>query len=358
MSTGWCSDVKEMSRRRLLRAGALVAAAGALPGCVALSRPPGGSACATDGSDLADDEIPGPALDAYLQAVADTPLAWTLLAAIGWVESRHTPEAVGPPLDGGRGVRAIPASDYGTSLHGDPRWERAVGMMQFLPGTFRSHRRSSAHDPFDPEHAAAAAVNYLLAVGAADHVPQALYRYNNSWRYVEQVLAKAADYDRAGTMPRDCDHEPELTSVVNADPEALINNPALTLPVSAIADLRHPRMDGRVVAIMQAIAEHHGFAVSVIKTGHSRCVGGGHTCADSEVSYHWTYRAVDIWRLDGQSVTRSHAAARELVEWTTQLDGDLRPYEVGSPFPDWTNLPGWFTDSDHEGHIHIGYAEP
>lgn len=346
-----------VTRRQLLRAGGVVLAGTALPGCAALMGPPPQQACGAAGSDLADNEIPADVLDAYQQAARDRAVPWTVLAAIGWVESRHKPQAIGPPLDGGPGIKAIPASDAGTRWHGDAQWERAVGLTQTLPGTFRRHRPDADADPFDPRASAAAAAAYLGDVGADQDLAQALYRYNNSWGYVDDVLAKAAEYDATGAIPSDCTgQQPQLVSATNADPEAVIANPHVRLDSRAAADLRHPRMDPRVIALLQALAEQHRVAVSVVKTGHSRCVGGGSNCPDDEVSHHWHYRAVDIWSLDGQPVNAFNRTARDVVQWASNLSDELRPDEIGSPFGGLTHLAGVFTDSDHDGHIHIGYA--
>ena len=81
-------------------------------------------------------------------AVADPGchISWTLLAAIGRVESNHgrfggaqlgsdgvsRPEIRGPQLDGAGAFAAIADSDHGT-LDRDKVWDRAVGQMQFLP---------------------------------------------------------------------------------------------------------------------------------------------------------------------------------------------------------------------------------
>ena len=73
-------------------------------------------------------------------------IPWTLLAGIGSVESAHggslrpdgttTRRILGPPLDGSGGNIAIPASPEGRRLDGDPRWDHAVGPMQFIPSTW------------------------------------------------------------------------------------------------------------------------------------------------------------------------------------------------------------------------------
>jgi len=110
------------------------------------------------------------ALDAYWRAAnaanADTPachLPWFALAAIGFTESHHggdlgpdglrrvgsdgTPPAriLGPVLDGTGGNKRILDTDHGV-LDGDPVLERAVGPMQFLPGTWRTNGRDGSGD--------------------------------------------------------------------------------------------------------------------------------------------------------------------------------------------------------------------
>ena len=76
-------------------------------------------------------------------------LPWTLLAAIGRVESDHgryggselgfdgrpQPAIVGIALNGQGPVRAIADTDGG-QWDGDRVWDRAVGPMQFIPGTW------------------------------------------------------------------------------------------------------------------------------------------------------------------------------------------------------------------------------
>jgi hypothetical protein len=174
------------------------------------------------------------------------------------------------------------------------------------------------------------------------------------------VLDAAARYAADGATPVDCSPAP-VAHIEGASPEAalaLADEGRIVLTERERRDLAHPRMDPRVIAIMLAIAEQHAYAVSVLRTGHSRCVGGGSVCASTRVSNHWEYRALDIYSLGGSRIDSGHGAARSLVGWLHGLEGDLRPDEVGSPFADWTATPGWFTDSAHQGHIHIGFAAP
>jgi hypothetical protein len=274
-----------ISRRGLLLGAGSLLLAGCLPDQLAS---PIGAWCDPEPSDDVD-EIPTAALDAYRAAAAEFGLPWSLLAGIGWIESRHTPSAIGPALDGGPGIRAIPATPYGTSLHGDPRWERAVGMMQFLPGTFRHYRDAGiAHDPRNPHDAVAAAAAYLVDSGAPDDIRAALLAYNHSTRCVDDVLQTAARYDANGGTPVDC-HAPDRVDYgdLDARPEtvlALADDGRIGLTGRERRDLVHPRMDPRVIAIMVAVAQQHPYAVSVLRTGHSRCVGGGSTCPTNRVS--------------------------------------------------------------------------
>jgi hypothetical protein len=132
-------------------------------------------------------------------------LAWYHLAGIGRVESGHArggqadragntvPLILGPVLDG-RGFAAIADTDRG-ELDGDPRWDRAVGPMQFIPGTWRRYAAdgngdgiASPHNIFD---AALAAGHYLCSGGLDLREPAdlnaAVFRYNPSENYVRMV---------------------------------------------------------------------------------------------------------------------------------------------------------------------------
>ena len=108
---------------------------------------------------------------AYRTAATTCPgLRWTLLAAVGQVESGH-----------GR--------NNGPSSAG------AVGPMQFMPATFAAHAvdgdGDGTADPWNPEDAVFTAARYLCGNGAgtAEGVRAALLRYNHADWYVDLVLA-------------------------------------------------------------------------------------------------------------------------------------------------------------------------
>ncbi|MGI9156212.1 MAG: lytic transglycosylase domain-containing protein, partial [Marmoricola sp.] len=169
-------------------------------------------------------DIPGVALQAYQRAagVIDASdkachLPWTVLAAIGRVESDHgrfgssalsnagvsTPAVYGVPLDGRKHVQTIADTDGG-SLDQDPMWDRAVGPMQFLPSTWSvvavDGDGDGRRDPQDINDAALGAAVYLCAGDQDLATPAgqraAVHRYNHSAAYVDLVLGIAQSYER------------------------------------------------------------------------------------------------------------------------------------------------------------------
>ncbi|EHR63112.1 lytic murein transglycosylase [Saccharomonospora cyanea] len=169
--------------------------------------------------------IPESVLDAYRSAAAritaEYPgcnLDWALLASIGRIESNHarggyvdtagdTLEPIlGPVLDGKGNVAAIADTDGGR-YDGDTTWDRAVGPMQFIPSTWRHYAADGngdgVTDPNNVHDAALAAGRYLCSGGFdlsdSQQLRTAVYRYNNSWAYVDTVIRWAKAY-RNGVM--------------------------------------------------------------------------------------------------------------------------------------------------------------
>jgi hypothetical protein len=139
-------------------------------------------------------DIPASYLTLYRRASRRCPgLSWSVLAAVGRVESDHS--------------RArLPGVRSGWNVAG------AAGPMQFGIGTGRAGNawarygadfdgdgRRSVYDPGD---AIPAAARYLCAAGAPHRLDQALYAYNHSWAYVAKVKAIAARYRARGGWRR------------------------------------------------------------------------------------------------------------------------------------------------------------
>lgn len=184
------------------------------------------AASSVAGGGVAGLGIPLAALDAYLRAEGalafERPscgIQWWMLAGIGRIESNHgrfggaqlvaggntAPRIVGIALDGSEGVAAITDSDGGR-WDDDSVWDRAVGPMQFIPGTWRSYavdgNGDGASDPNNIYDAAYGAGRYLcIAAGQMDgdaSLRRAYLAYNHSNEYASNVLANARGYEKIG----------------------------------------------------------------------------------------------------------------------------------------------------------------
>ncbi|MBA3280197.1 MAG: hypothetical protein H0U22_16100, partial [Geodermatophilaceae bacterium] len=180
-------------------------------------------------SEVTDLGIPDVALAAYRSAMASMGRAdpgcridWSLIAGIGRVESDHgqyggrrpatngtvAPPIVGIPLDGRPGVALIRDTDEGR-LDFDTTYDRAVGPMQFIPGTWSAFTDADGDgdgvaDPHNLYDAALAAAKYLCSgpgdLSAEPGKRSAVFRYNHSESYVDLVLSYAQAY-AAGVKP-------------------------------------------------------------------------------------------------------------------------------------------------------------
>ncbi|MEV4267222.1 lytic murein transglycosylase [Kribbella sp. NPDC049584] len=166
--------------------------------------------------------IPGTVLAAYQKAANDLALSmpgchltWPLLAGIGKVESAHASggkvdangntrgKILGPVLDGSPGMAAIADTDQGV-YDGNTTWDRAVGPMQFIPGTWRAFgadgNGDGIKDPHNVFDAARATGDYLCSGGAnladPEGLVQAVLRYNHSMDYVSTVLRWMQSYSK------------------------------------------------------------------------------------------------------------------------------------------------------------------
>jgi membrane-bound lytic murein transglycosylase B len=193
------------------------------------SAPSPSSSAAAAASGLAAGGIPSVARAAYDSAAAAAPgdcgITWSLVAAIGRVESNHgrfagavlqtdgrsAPRIIGIPLDG-TGTALIRDTDGGR-LDGDTVHDRAVGPMQFIPSTWARYASDGdgdgSSDPFDIQDAARATARYLCAAGGdlttVSGQRRAVLAYNLSDSYVATVLTLAAQYagTPAPTVPTD-----------------------------------------------------------------------------------------------------------------------------------------------------------
>ncbi len=183
--------------------------------------------------------IPAIALSAYRSAEGimartnpNCGVSWNLLAGIGRIESGHANNGAtdtrgtslspiyGPSLDG-----SLPGNEIivASSQLGRVTYARAMGPMQFLPGTWSRYASDGDGDgKADPQNvydSSLAAARYLCGGGLnlrdPSQVMTAILRYNNSVAYARNVLGWAGGYT-TGVVP--------------------VNLPPITGPVPGIAD--------------------------------------------------------------------------------------------------------------------------
>ncbi|MFD1811573.1 lytic transglycosylase domain-containing protein [Rhodococcus gannanensis] len=219
--------------------------------------------------------IPELVLGAYRAAeatlAAEQPgcgVTWHLLAGIGRIESGHagggrtdaagttvTP-ILGPRLDGSLAGNNVIRDTDGGAVDGDTTHDRAVGPMQFIPGTWARYAADGNDDGrADPNNvfdASLAAARYLCSGGLDLRDPgqeqRAVLRYNNSMAYAANVIGWSSAYAAGGTPEpgeiREVPVEPGLPAEPTptpapapSDPDALRNAAAPGAPQPLIPGL-------------------------------------------------------------------------------------------------------------------------
>ncbi|MDE3130984.1 MAG: lytic transglycosylase domain-containing protein, partial [Acidobacteriota bacterium] len=129
-------------------------------------------------------DIPPDYLLLYQQAGVAFDVPWQVLAGIGKVECDH-----------GRNPDPACWQEGATNAAG------AGGPMQFLASTWAEYgldgNNDGRIDRWDPADAIVSAANFLKHNGAPDNIPAAVFAYNHSQAYVQQVLAWAGLYTAA-----------------------------------------------------------------------------------------------------------------------------------------------------------------
>jgi membrane-bound lytic murein transglycosylase B len=128
-------------------------------------------------------DIPAGYLRLYRQTGARYGVPWSVLAAIGKVESDH-------------GRVRLPGVRSGSN------WAGACGPMQIgcVPHSKAGNAwaRYGHGRPHDPANAIPAAARYLVDHGARRNLDRAIHAYNHSWTYVARVKQLARRYAGGG----------------------------------------------------------------------------------------------------------------------------------------------------------------
>ena len=135
-------------------------------------------------------DIPADYLRLYRQAGARYRVPWSVLAAIGKVESDH-------------GRSRLPGVRSGLNRYRDRQGRLrscCAGPMQFnlTDGPPSTWARYGHGNVYDPANAIAAAARKLATDGARRNLDRALYAYNSSWAYVAKVKTVARRYATQG----------------------------------------------------------------------------------------------------------------------------------------------------------------
>lgn len=205
-------------------------------------------------ANVSGSDLPLVALDAYVKAAgrmaAERPecgIRWWGLAGIGKVESGHgtyggarltaagttSQPIVGIPLDGANNTAVVGDTDGG-SLDGDPTVDRAVGPMQFIPGSWvtlgRDGNGDGRADPSNIYDAALAAAGLLCRSAGTGLDTDAGLRsgalaYNNSAAYADLVVRTARAYEA-----REAELIPPPPTTTTTEPPAAPEVPPIAPP--------------------------------------------------------------------------------------------------------------------------------
>lgn len=284
-------------------------------------------------------DIPAGYLRLYEAAGAAYGLPWELLAAIGKVECDHGQDP-----------------DPSCTREGAVNYAGAGGPMQFLATSWAAYAvdgdRDGRADRWAPADAIYTAARYLKANGAPRNLPAAIWAYNHSAAYVNQVQALMRRYQQQAATAPSAGGAP-IGSVDLGDPAALAHavlaDPRIGLRPESVGDVRSGRIDPRLLAALLALSQQFALAeVGPFITGHSTYVA-----ATNRISNHAGGRAADIGTINAQTVNSSNDAARALALAALALPAALRPDEIESPFG---GLPcGPVRCIVVPDHVHLGY---
>lgn len=281
--------------------------------------------------------IPKTALAAYRNAehqmsvaAPDCGISWNLLAGIGRIESGHANGGAtdargtvlqpiyGPTLDG-----TLPGNEVivASSAPGRVVYARAMGPMQFLPGTWSRYASDGDGDGrADPQNvydATLAAARYLCSGGLnlreQSQVLTAILRYNNSMAYAENVMGWAAAY-ATGVAPVDL--------------------PPIVGPAPPIADLHLEHLEHPEGLGPGSPLNLHGLA-PVDPTAGASLIDLGQGVAESQSTQAANMPWVPPWMTANQpqQLPRPSAACRMICLEPQAGPGPVAPPNAGAPNP-------------------------
>ncbi len=120
----------------------------------------------------------------------------------------------------------------------------------------------------------------------------------------------------------------------------LLDSPGFTAPPAVRTWLESGGVDPRVVSMLDSILAHHTIGVSNLEV----------------LSTPVHVQSFDIVSVDGQPVGPDNFAARDLVTEIAAMDPNIRPDEIGTPWP--IQSPGFFTGPSSANGLHFAFEAP
>ena len=130
------------------------------------------------------------------------------------------------------------------------------------------------------------------------------------------------------------------TGVAPAGLAGLLDSPGFTAPPTVRTWLESGGVDPRVVSMLDSILAHHTIGVSNLEV----------------LSTPVHVQSFDIVSVDGQPVGPDNFAARDLVTEIAAMDPNIRPDEIGTPWP--IQSPGFFTGPSSTNGLHFAFEAP
>lgn len=162
-----------------------------------------------------------------------------------------------------------------------------------------------------------------------------------SWRVVELASIGGEPVDRPADL----------------DPRAarVLDDKRIELPDTARWDVHAGRISLDLLDLLAVAAASAPVAVTVLRSGHPPNV-----FATTRISNHTQGKAVDVWRIDGQPVVVTGAAAGSAGALLAAAAADRRLRQAGSPEGSDLDGPGRrsFTDLVHSDHLHLAVGGP
>ncbi|RKQ90852.1 transglycosylase-like protein with SLT domain [Solirubrobacter pauli] len=308
-------------------------------------------------SEHASSTIPSEYLELYRQAGSQFKVPWTVLAAIGAIESDHGRSSAA-------GVRS------GVNAFGC-----CAGPMQFNltdgpPSTWQAYRidgdQDGDTDPYDPRDAIPSAARYLnvLLERAGGEITDAVLGYNHSRAYVADVLTRARTYADAPEHALVSEPAAECASGSEGPPTDLRESARVSaprryamLPAWAMAAGRPAQLiDARLLANALWLLRSYRLRVTAAREGGHQTHGDG-TALDLIPA-----DAVDQAAWDNSAL----ALARDLG-WIPACGGSgtrpVCPLIPAMQFVGYEGYPGhgspWTCRApDCAAHLHISWVSP